>query len=193
MPLPVIANVYRCALNWERSTQHAVNVMHIQAPSALPAADVFSTLDAFVASGMFECCVGTIQSVDITPLNGTSPTQTFVAFDDNAQWTGEASGEFVPALSALVKLQSAVRGRSHQGRLFLPFVGESKNNDGALTGTTAADMTGEWDNFANDLVGSDFAIVVASYKLETASQAVNIAVEPLLATQRRRQTRRRNS
>lgn len=195
--LPVIADTYRVALNWLSSTgQIAANVIHIRTrASGHTAGDVMENLDDNAGSNLWLSCSSSavVKDVAITPLDGSSATVHFSPASPGA-WTGGQAGDFSPATSAIVKLTTSLRGRSHRGRIFLPFTGESVMSDGVLDSTTAASMNTEWTAFAG-VIGADadtpMDIVVASYKLAQANIVDFFNVEGLLATQRRRQGRLR--
>lgn len=197
-PLPVIANTFRCALRWETSIAalSAVNVIHIRrATAGATAADAFDALDDEVASAMWNT-VGSrwsVSNVDITPLDGSSPTQTFTP-TTASNWDGNTGGDVAPAVTSLVKLQTALRGRSFRGRLYLPSPAESQMGDGSLVDGSEVTGTAAWVTFANDLVARSpsWALVVASYELASAQQVINLSIGDELATQRKRQDRVRN-
>lgn len=197
--LPVITDVFRCALNWQESGgQVATNVIHIKDESgAATASTIMTALDNAAAGGMWACVVPTAQVVDvgITPLDGTTATQHFTP-PTPSHWTGQNGTQFVPQVSAIVKLSTGDRGRSKRGRIFLPFIAESSIANGVLDSTQAAAMQTEWNDFQDDLGAGtpSCLLVVASYKLGTATTAIEpIQVEGILGTQRRRQGRLRGA
>src|SRR6266576_425778 len=135
-PTPVIADVFRVTLNWKRGTERpAANVLHFKAPTANET-DVFNTIDANVVRGMWalvSSAVG-VESIDILPLDGTSASSRH-STGLPLKWTGEEPGGVIPNGCALVSLRTGLRGRSNRGRIYLPFVGESGQDDGALSAT----------------------------------------------------------
>jgi hypothetical protein len=135
-----------------------------------------------------------ILQLAITPLDGTSATQTFSPFADHgAKYEGGATGDTIPAVSALVKATTSARGRSHRGRVYLPFTTEEINTNGQFASSPfAVSLTG-WTNWISNLLSTDSKMVVASYKLATASDVQHTVPEPTLATQRRRQGRLRGA
>lgn len=191
--LPVIANVFRAAFNWiDGSGQNAVNVMHFKADSASVPNDLFTVLDAHLTNGCWNLtssiCV--VDTVDITPLDGSSASQLF-STDRDTHWQGGVGGQYIPAAAGVVKITTAKRGRSYRGRIFLPFVAEAAQQNGTTTGTLAADCTGAWSTFETNMLASDWATGVASYKLGTWEKSTAITCESVLGTQRRRQSRLR--
>jgi hypothetical protein len=191
-PLPVIADVNRVSFEWFNAGQNgAANVMHFSAPGKTPL-QIYTLLASTVAPHMWEAVSadGRISEVRITPLDGTSPTQTFVT-PVSTEWEGQSSGAIVPAVACVVKLATAIRGRSYRGRLFLPWLGEGSINAGFVDTTPLALMVSAWGSFANAMETGGVALGVASYKLATWHQAINVGVEHACATQRRRQSRLR--
>jgi len=192
MPLPVIANIYRCALLWDNGAgATAVNVIHVRLGGSI-SDDVYNLLNTSVAADMWRSVSSEfkINTVDITPLDGTTATSTY-ATAGATQWSGHGSAAWVAACSAIVKWPTLTRGRSYQGRTFLPFTGESQINDSALVSTDRAAMQTAWDTFRDDIVTGGGSIVVASYGLSVATDVELPVVETSLATQRRRQDRLR--
>ena len=195
-PLPVITDTFRCAFKWQSSTgQTAINVLHFTTLAPATAPDVFEMLQDTWTRNMTFVVSNTaiINEIDITPLDGTSATFTG-ATGGGLQWTGSAGGDFVPALACVVKLQTASRGRSHRGRIFLPFVGEAENVNGVLNAGDVATMQTDWNAFLAAVkvdATTPANLMVASYKLALAFGVVNANVEGIGATQRRRQGRLR--
>lgn len=191
MALPVITNVFRCALDWAHSDgSHAVNVIHLKSAGATPTT-VFTDLDASVSANMWKCMQAgaSVISVAITPLDGTSATEDF-ATGAPAKWTGSASGsEYIPAVAGLVKLTTARRGRSYRGRVFLPYTGEDAQSAGRLVAGAYGPMQTAWNAFLAAITGAGTDFVVASYLHSTAEFVTNIFVEHECGTMRSRQER----
>lgn len=203
IPLPVIPDTFRCALRWTASGgQTAVNVMHIgTAVSGKTPLQVFTCLDAHVTEAMWDTAGGSasIGSVDITKLDGTSATVTFPT-GSPAKWSTAGAGDYVPALAAILKLQTGLRGRNHRGRLFLPFVGEANNVNGAMPTAEATAVTAAWHTFQLAIIAdatTSCDLVVASYDRRHAGAGAEatavsaLGMEVTLGTQRRRQGRLR--
>jgi hypothetical protein len=196
--LPSIANTFRCAFRWsDTSGQNAVNVIHITTSAAgRTPLQVFTALDANVDTNMwgFQSTNAAVDSIDITPLDGVSATNSFLT-GRPGKWTGQSGGtDYTPAVSALIKLQTVHRGRSHRGRIFLPFVVEGMVTRGVLDAGVVASVGAAWSDYADDLVAdatTPCSIVVASYKLASADVAHVVSCESVAGTQRRRQGRLR--
>lgn len=191
-PLPVIANVMRVAFTWSDTVggRTAENVMHFRA-GTVTAAELATYLDGIVSAGMWNQTVTTVgvTQLDITPLDGTSATYTF-ATGRPAKWSGAISaGDIIPAGAAIVKLQTAKRGRSYRGRVYLPFVAEGANDSGTLHSTDVDALQSAWSAFLTTTESGDVAWVVASYVHATAEDIIAVTAEAELGTQRRRQRR----
>lgn len=196
--LPTITHVFRCAFNWLHSDgQTATNVIHIRGDSGTETtATVMAALDATVTANMWECVVpgAVVTDVAITPLDGTSATNHFVPVTE-ANWTGQNGTDFVPQVAHIIKLTTALRGRSHRGRVFLPFTAESEISNGLLNSGSVGNLTTHWNAFNTNLFshGGGFDWGVASYKLSTFETGLDVACETVLGTQRRRQGRLRSA
>lgn len=198
-PLPVITHVWRCALRWSTASgQLAVNVIHIRDESGTAVADdVYGALNSAVVPLMWYPASGgaSVSEVDVLPLDGVHGTASYTT-GSPAKWTGASGGTvWEPALSALIKLGTGLRGRTHRGRIFLPFTDQTSAVDGKLADLTVTDTTAAWQGFQTSLnAGSPaFTLGVASYKLAQFNVAESILCEAPLATQRRRQGRLRSS
>jgi hypothetical protein len=196
-PLPVIANVFRVAYNWKESGtgQAAVNVIHILDTTATATpADIASNLDAATENLMWSQQVPTASVVDlgITPLDGVHATQHFAPATPGA-WVGQNGADWTPDVAIIIKLSTGLRGRSHRGRMFLPFCNKAVVVAGAISGGTAGNYTTAFQEFMSDLNtgAKNLELVVASYKLATAAVVTSLICEQQVGTQRRRQGRLR--
>jgi hypothetical protein len=100
--------------------------------------------------------------------------------------SGGGSADYIPQACALIKETTGSSGRSGRGRVFLPWLGETENVNGAIAPTTRDDATAAWVAFANALVAGDMALAIASYTHSTAAQVLALFCESYSATQRRR-------
>lgn len=204
-PLPVIFNTFRCAIRWRTSgAQTAVNVLHVRtAANGKTAAQVFACLDAHVTAAMWGGASSNFitQGVDITPLDGTTATQTFTPAIAG-HWTGGTGGDFIPSACGIVKFQTASRGVRFRGRLYLPPVAETAQTNGSYSDTSPATATAAWGTFLTDCAAdatTPLSPVVASYDRAhggagaTATTITRATQETVLATQRRRQKRLRRT
>lgn len=195
--LPVIAGIFRCSLLWSiAGGQDAVNVIHVRdVAGGHNAVDIFNVLDTEVEGQMWggQTDGASVHQVDIIPLDGVTGTQSFPT-GSPAKWTGQSGGTtWNPANAELIKLTTGLRGRSHRGRIFLPFVDAAAATDGVMNGAIVTSTTTSWTDFQADLLAavSPLSIVVASYKLASAANITGISTESVLGTQRRRQGRLR--
>jgi hypothetical protein len=191
-PLPVIPDVVRCSFNWTSTEypRHAVNVMHFSVLTYNISA-LMTSLEASVTTQMWSHTPSTskITSIKFTPLDG-SAASVDIATSGGSKWSGNGTpGTTVPQVSAIVKLLTAQRGRSHRGRIFLPWVGEGDMNAGILSTTEVTALQSAWTAFIAAMSTSVKPMVVASYTLSTASVVTSVLAETQLATQRRRQPR----
>jgi len=191
VPLPVIDEVARVAFNWSAGSQHAVNVMHFSTGGATASA-VADALEANVTSDMWAIIYSgaTIASLDVTILDSEAATHHHDT-SGPPQWGGGVGGQHVPQVAAIIKLTTPVRGRSSRGRVFLPFIAEASIENGLITSVDAGTMQDGWTAFRNAMDADGFGLVVASYKLEVATDVSACTLELQTGTQRRRQTRNR--
>src|ERR1041384_2513624 len=136
-PLPVIADVFRGVLRWSNGGlgAHAVNVLNVHTnASGKTAQQVYTCLDAHVTASMwgFVSTGASVITVDILPLDGSSATQSF-STGGVAKWTGTATGETIPQVAEIIKLQTGIRGPSHRGRIYLPFITAAEQGNGGFS------------------------------------------------------------
>lgn len=189
MSLPVITDTFRVVLNWHPGSggANAVNVMHFRS-TTLDSGTLYTALNANVVSAMWDWVANgiSVDSVDITPLDGSTATTSFVT-GGPAKWTGQGAGTGLPQVAGIVKLTTPLRGRSYRGRVYLPWVGEGEVNLNNLIDTAAVQSA--WEGFMNDMSTDGADLVVASYLHSTAEAVDTITAESTTATQRRRNKR----
>jgi hypothetical protein len=200
-PLPVIANTFRVAMNWVHSGgQRSTNVMHIRNATVDAAGVATDVLDAWGRPQLsFLADSYVLETIVVTPLDGSSAS--FIAPSPGGlRFTGEMTGDPIPASAGVVKLRTSLRGRSHRGRLFIGPNGEGNIANGGIDPTFVAACQADWERFQFNAttglpgVGSgDSLMVVASYKLATAANVTAFLAEEVAGTQRRRQSRLRAS
>lgn len=192
MALPVITDTYRVFFKWSHaaSGQSAGNVMHFR-KTASNAGAVGALIDGNVTANMWNptSSGASVTELHITPLDGS--TATFIQTASGAKWTGGTTGDFIPGAAALVSLRTVRRGRSYRGRVYLPFVGESNQTNGALIAGSVTAVSTAWATFLNAMIAATCPLVVASYRLASATDVASTVAETLLGTQRRRQSRLR--
>lgn len=193
MPLPVISDVFRVALEWSPSgliSKPATNVMHFKA-AGLTESDIYTALDGAVTANMWahtSTGVG-VAHVAVQKLDGSSAGSIF-ATGAPSKWVGtHSSSDLFPAGAVVAKFGTAKRGRSYRGRAYLPWVCEAAQAFGNVDGTVLTNMNTAWATWLSTMHGGAAVPGVASYKLSTFEPITSVVVEPLLATQRRRQPR----
>lgn len=193
-PLPVIADVYRVTWNWHTADGTTpVNVTHFSAPGKTRT-QLFLIILSHASPGMWgaQCSSDNVLSLSILPLDGSGATSDLV-ISDITNFRGAKSGEAIPAVCNIIKLQTGLRGPRHRGRLFLPNVAEGAQNGGLLSGVIAGLVTAAWVTFALMVAGDGAAIGVASYRHADWNQAIALSCEEACGTQRRRQQQIRRS
>jgi hypothetical protein len=193
MPLPVITDTYRVALEWVNDNNvswRATNVMHFRKSGTNPAA-VYTAIDASVAANMWRH-TGTdshVRYVVITPLDGSSVSLS-TATGVPAKWSGALTpGDMISQGCEIVKFKTAKRGRSYRGRVYLPWLNESTVSNNVITAGNVALSQTAWGTFFTTLISGGLSPVVAAYSLQTAEDITTLEVESNIATQRRRNVR----
>jgi len=157
MALPVIDDVFRCAIRQTVSGKNAVNVIHVFAPgspsSAAVAAAVAKAWGDDAGPCLLQATGVTLDGVDVTALDGVSPSVsgTFGLADNQ---TGQHSAFTMPAGDAMcVALKTDTRGRRANGRLFLAGLcsNQMETNQQAWLGATASAAVTAFGVFATVL------------------------------------------
>lgn len=194
--LPVIADTTRVTLNYAfgGTTLTAHNVMHFHNEGTIP--ELHDSIEASamaVVGNLFAPCCNSWQllSADYTPLDGASATNT-LGFQNTSDFAGQGGSQAIIQCAALIKLATNKRGRSFRGRIYLPGVGESAQENGILVTGIDTDTTASWVEFLNLMVADERPLMVASYTLGSAEQVTNVVCEHAVATQRRRMNQVRN-
>lgn len=193
-PLPIIDNCVRVAWNWvagDARSPFATNVMHFKYES-----EPYDVIDALQVAmepngqDMFDSCSESVEidNITVTPLDGHSATilHTVTSWDGR---NGRGNTDFIPQVCVLVKLNTAIRGRSGRGRVYLPGVAENKTLRGQLDLTSVDIMQEGWQAYGLAMTLQGYIPAVASYKEEEVHGATFVTVETSTATQRRRQKR----
>lgn len=191
-PLPVISGVTRTALNYITDAgATATNVIHIFSATSPPdLADLILDSVPTTGSAMWGPMSSNtrLDTLDLLPLDGSTATYNRVV-PAEAQYYGQGGGAPILAVAALVKVQTPVRGRRTQGRIFIPFVGESVYSSGRIDATPVEDCTNGWNEFLANLITGLATVGVASYRNRDFVEATGFQCLDKCATQRRRQTR----
>ena len=191
--LPIIPDVYRCAIVQHYGVIEVVNVIHVQVPaghSALAVAqDVGKAWGASTSVASVLNLAVALTQVECTPLDGASGVQ-IDPFSTSTNHAGTNGGApFPPNIATCVALKTNLRGRSHRGRVYLT---------APPTTATTDDIhwTASWKltvlnamNAFNTALSSGIttpALGVASYKLAQFTAFDHFVVNPTIGTQRMR-------
>ena len=187
MALPVIADVFRCALTLTGSALgSSTNVFHISAPGAT-ATDVANGIDTAAASGdpwsNVASSFGAPQVV-VTPLDGVSGSHAQIL----SNVTPGIGGSVLYESALVIKLGTGFSGREHRGRMFIGPLTEDHVSAGVIDSAVVSDEFTQITDFITALNGLAIPmdLGVASYKLSTWSSVTSIIVTGQQRTQRRR-------
>ena len=194
MALPVIDHVYRCTVNQTSGAFPMANVFHVFNSSDPDPLDVAAAVgQAWADSGNIAAVQDTgvlYTTSDVIPLDGATASASW-NFSLGGNINGDHTGGPVPPQVAMtISIQTALRGRSHRGRLYLgglsdPYFDEStlQWSDDAVSETQT-----HWDNFISDLAGGspNLFFGVASYVLADFNIMTSSNTNHALGTQRMR-------
>lgn len=193
-PLPVIADVYRIALNWTTSIpgggRNATNVLHVRSTGDVDhVGTTMATLleAAAVADNPFALLDGdyVLISLNVIPLDGTSVGVDYPVESTN----GGGTGDSIPNMANCVAFHTARRGPRGRGRIFIGPIAESEQEDGLMNSTATAIAVAEnWVTLHAAMRAADPSIdpVVASYAHADANSITSVRCNFKLASQRRR-------
>jgi len=204
IPLPVIPEVFRCALVWGFGAvpPYPVNVIHIKSVTGTLNSDAaFGALNTTLTHAMWWPTSSNlfINQVSIIKLDGTSSTVTYTT-DGTARWQGVQAGDGTPQVCGIVKFATGHRGRQNRGRIYLPYAAEGAMAQGTLSGAGLSAAQTAWEAFIGALpvaTPNGFVFGVASYDRAHSGAGAHFTpittaqVETLTATQRRRQPGRK--
>lgn len=186
--LPVIPDVSRITVNWNRNSGVMPrNVLHLRDISGGVTALSTAWNAAKTAAGAHWWdplpTAFNFASLDVLPLDGTSPTTSIAVTVAG----GQSDPDFSPATAVVLSLKSSIRGPRGRGRVYLGPCSESFISDGILGTTAAANIAAAWNNFANTLQAHDWELGIASYVHSDFHPVVSIRCDTVLGTQKRRQ------
>jgi hypothetical protein len=187
----VIANCYRVAIKMVAGGHDIVNVIHVEgSASGQQAAAAAAVLAAWKgATHPLTVLSNLVGMVSITAMDLSSLSGGITVLADATLGSVSSTNALATrAASALIKLNGGTRSRSTRGRLYFgPIMEADIQSDGATLDTTrATGITNAFTAFLASLATANFPLVVASAKTSTATTVGSIAVEPIIATQRRR-------
>lgn len=170
----------------------AENAIGIHAATAVTAAALNTAVQAAWTAAQLDwmASTGTLVSIAYKDLAGVIATQEFNT-DGTAKWNGGGTGQSIPQCAGILKLQTGLAGRSHRGRIFIPFLGEGEQDGGTVIDALATATA--WATFANTLAALSPSLVVSivSRKLSTLTPVTTYQGELISGTQRRRVARLR--
>jgi hypothetical protein len=204
MPLqpPNLPSISRLVLHYTHapSGATAVNVLYVQSEGAA-ALDVFNRFTiAWTPELLAYVAVGTrLHTVGITRLDNQTASQEFST--TGVEWDGTAAGQAGIQVCELIKYSTGFRGLGSRGLTYLPFISEEAMENGRLLVAGLPGQVTAWEAFVNTLTTQAIPLQVVSmgradHETLPDAPAINhtvtaVAVDPILATQRNRQSRLR--
>jgi len=207
MPLPIIADTFRVAIEGSASNGHAwANVLHYRKTGALTYAGAIAILDPILVdhlstnngggtgwNGMAKT-TATVNQIRYTPLDGVSAS-TIITH----AIPGVNGAEALPAsMAAVVSLRTGLRGPGFRGRVYQgPHVESANDANGSLNATIISAIALQWTAHLAALVGTGVSLVVVhAYHVVNhvvvpmvtpeAHDVTSVSVDPRWDTQRRR-------
>ena len=190
VPALVIPNVYQVAIEGTLGGQDQVNVIGVRgSASGLHEEAAAAVLAAFkVANGPLAQKTNLWAMREVRAMDLSSVSGGIAVVSDATTGSIATTLSGYAGASALIKWNGGSRSRSTRGRLYHGGLGE---NDIGSDGRTllAARQTGlvtAYNNFRASLSAAGFTLCVISRKDSAAYDVTSVAVESILATQRRR-------
>lgn len=192
MPLPVIADVFRCSLIWDTvAGVTPVNVIHVQSATATASQVGTNLLQAFEDHSATLAAIATgydLHEIDVLPLDGTSPTTPIFISDSGVNGSGGANP--VPEVALVTTFSTNQRGARGRGRLFLGPMSEAAIVAGEIdtAAISLASVGAAWVAWNAQLLAGSPSIthVVASYVHADAHPVTLYTPRIDYGTQRRR-------
>jgi hypothetical protein len=189
MPLPMIADTFRCAIVSHISgvLDGVVNVVHIRGDGSQAEDDINGFLQPRWATLISPIVVNDLVNdhVTITKLDGSSSV--------DFPWTASQPDNTNPSLPMNVALcigwRTNLAGRSHRGRNYLGPLGNDTVDSATpdlLGSGLASTMDGRGDAMVAGLIADGVALVVASYLNSSAEDVARTKTNPRVCTQRKR-------
>lgn len=189
MPLPVIATVTRAAVTLRHPAMldPIVNVLHFE---DAPRADVDSLDNSFQVNwrAFLDTFLPSTYSwidVNYTPLDGgPSINKPWVESQPSAANTG-----LTPNAAVVCSWRTALAGRSHRGRNYISppsFAFFNTASPDLVDPTSKADLLAAATSFISAMTSDTFPLVVASYKLASATAVLSAVINNKICTQRKR-------
>ena len=186
----IIPNCFQVTIQMSAGGHAVENVIGVQNSSGTAAGAAAAVLAAWkISNGPLSrlsslvTMVG-VRAVDISSTNGAIA---FVA-DSTAGGMTTTNSLATRGACSLFQWNGGTRSRSSRGRLYFgPIMEQDIQADGAtLVTTVQTGQSGSMLNFRNSLSGASYPLVVLSRTLSQAFAVTSHAIEPTIATQRRR-------
>ena len=193
MPLPVIADTYQVVLNWTNANapRDASTVFHwFDNIGTQNEANLNADLEASVSADLWRLCsaAARVNAMRITALDGVSAGVSYTVASA-AKWTGAGGSDCILQGSQVISLKSAVRGPRGRNRMFLPWISETDNTNGALGSAGVALMQTAWDNFTAAMFTAGWILSAVSSVHNEGNLVTSTTPRSVLNTQRRRARR----
>jgi hypothetical protein len=140
-----------------------------------------------------------LTSIKVMRLDGQTATEEFDTV--GVKWDGTGTGEPLPQVAMLVRYHTTFRGLASHGRTYAPFVSEAVDTAGHMDQSALDTISPAWVSWVNTLTTQTIPLqIVSAGRDATANKpalpAVNhtvtsVSIDPILATQRNRQSRLR--
>lgn len=196
MPLPTISDTMRVAMEGHLCNQHKfAQVLHFRKTPAITFAAAIAILDpklfdlwnialgggSSLKSNMVNC--SGLEAFRYTPLDNSTATTVITHI-----LNGTVVADPLPANVALVStFRTGTRGRSFRGRTYMGGHAETTNDgSGRPLAASVTSINTQWTGFIASLVGTGVSLVVASYKIPTATDVATVTTDTTWDTQRRR-------
>ena len=186
-PYPVIANVWRVAIELASSSAPTVsNILNVfsTAGDATELGDTWEGAVPSVNPWSYVANIYSAPSLSITPLDGVRSASAH----SFAQGAGTQAGQVIPEAACCIGIQTGVRGPQARGRIYLgPLTETSADGNNVASGTLTGLVTA-MDDMIDALAAASPAILlgVASYKHAVWRQLTSFRVDSFMCTQVRR-------
>jgi hypothetical protein len=104
-------------------------------------------------------------------------------------WQGQNGSSPILQGAVVVSFKTALSGRTHRGRSYIPFIGENVSENGTIASGQLSIMQPAWNTFLSAMQSDDYPLGVASCQTDQLTDVTSCVVRPYLKTQRRRARR----
>lgn len=188
-PLPVINNTHRVTIDFLTVSGVTPRCIHHVRGTSSDGAEAAEAVDSALQTGQFGPMLAGHQptTISVISLDGAQATvvHTLTTTADLCLGTGQ----MMPQVAALVSLRTTTRGPRGRGRQYVGPIVEQAQLDGQMDPATRANLETAWEDYQEALQALDpvWELVIASYAHAEANSVSSITVDPITATQRRRQ------